>query len=94
MINVVFSALLLISVYAIGKMLANGKAGLLAAVLVASYPPIIHLSHIYRPHFAVAACAALSMWLLLLLLRDGSTKVAWLFGGSLAFGVLIHPNFV
>jgi hypothetical protein len=91
-VNVAFEILLLISVYAIGKRLGGGKAGLLAAVLVAAYPPIVHLSHIYRPHFAAVACTALSLWLLLLLLKNASTRVAWLFGGSLAFGLLLNPH--
>ena len=34
------------------------------------------------------------LWLLLLLLKTRAVKIAWLFGASLAFGMLIHINFL
>ena len=91
-VNILFEAILLLSTYGIGRLASNGKAGLLAALLVATYPPIVGLSRIYRPHFAVPACVALSLWLLLLLLKTRRRSVAWLFGASLGFGMLVHPN--
>jgi hypothetical protein len=81
-------------VYGIGRIAANGRAGLLAAALVASYPPIIHLSRIYRPHGAIPAFVALSLLLLLVLLRGRRPRTAWALGISLAAGILIHPTFV
>jgi 4-amino-4-deoxy-L-arabinose transferase-like glycosyltransferase/lipopolysaccharide biosynthesis regulator YciM len=93
-VNILFEALLLLSVYGIGRLVKNGRAGLLAALLVATYPPTISLSKIYRPHFAVLACVALSLWLLLLLLKTRAEKIAWLFGASLGVGLLIHVNFL
>lgn len=93
-VNVLFEAVLLLSVYGIGRLAKNGKAGLLAALLVAAYPPIVNLSKLYRPDFALSACVALSLWLLLLLLKTRSVKIAWLFGASLGFGMLIRHFFV
>jgi hypothetical protein len=93
-VNLVFEILLLVTVYNIGKLVENGKAGLLAAIIVAGYPPLIDLSHIYRPHFALAACVALTVWMLLLLPKKRSIKIAWLFGLSIAFGLWIHPSFL
>ena len=93
-INVVFVAVLLISVYAIGRVVASGRAGLIAAVVVASYPPVIHLSRIYRPHGMLPVFTALSVLSLLLLLRDRTVRRAWTFGASLAAGVLLHPTFL
>lgn len=93
-VNILFLCILMISTYNMARLVKNGVAGLLAACLVASYPPVVQLSRGYMPHFAVPACVALSMWLILLLLNDRSIKIAWLFGASLAFGLLIHPNFV
>jgi hypothetical protein len=92
-INVVFGAILLLATYGIGRLVWNGKAGLLAAFLVATYPPIVHLFRIYMPHSAIPACVAVSLWLLLLLLKTRAVKTAWLFGASLGFGMLIHVNF-
>ena len=48
-VNVIFGAILLLSTYGIARFAGNGKAGLLAAFLVATYPPIVNLSRIYRP---------------------------------------------
>ncbi len=94
LINIPFLAILLVSTYNIGRLTGNGRAGLLAAFLVTSYPPIAQLSRAYILHFATAACGALSLWLLLLLMNTRSAKVAWLFGMSLGFGLLIHPRFL
>lgn len=91
MLNLVFQVLLLVSIFNIGKLLGNQKAGLLAAVLITAYPPMIQLSRIFRPNFALTACYALSLWLLLTLLRTRSLKHAWWFMISLGFGLFIHP---
>jgi tetratricopeptide (TPR) repeat protein len=93
-VNVIFQALLLLSTYGMGKLAGNGRAGLLAAFLVATYPPIANSSKIYLPHAATPACVALSLWLLLLLLKTRAVKIAWLFGASLAFGMLIQLQFL
>ncbi len=90
-LNMLFQVLLLVSIFNIGKILGNQKAGLLAALLITVYPPMIQLSRIFRPNFAVTACYALSLWLLLILLKTRSLKSAWWFMISLGFGILIHP---
>lgn len=92
-INMFFWVVLMISTYHMGRLAMNRKAGLLGAFLVASYPPMVYYSRAYLPHFAVPACVALSLWLLLLTLERRSIKIAWLFGASLAVGLLIHPMF-
>jgi hypothetical protein len=93
-VNLFFEILLLVATFNIGKLVENNKAGLVSAIIVAAYPPLINLSHIYRPHFAMSACVALTVWLLLLLQKKRSIKVVWLFGLSLAFGFWIHPTFL
>ncbi len=92
-VNFLFLTILMVSTYNIGRIAISGQAGLLAAFLVASYPPVAGLSRIYLPHFATPACVALSLWLLLALLHQRSAKGAWLFGASLGFGLLVHPSF-
>lgn len=93
-VNVVFTAILLLATYGIGRLAKNGKAGLLAAFLVATYPPIINSSKLFLPHSATPACVALSVWLLLLLLKTRSVRVAWIFGLSVAFGMWIQFQFL
>ena len=94
LVNLPFQFLLLISVYWTGKLLADRGTGLLAAALVSAYPPLIQLAHIFRPHFALAACVSLCIWRSLLLLEIRSTRNVWLFVLSALFGVLVHPFIV
>ncbi len=93
-VNFLFISILLVSVYNLGLLAKSKGAGLLAALVVISYPPIVRLSRVYSPYFATVACCALSIWLLLVLINRRSIKAAWLFGLSLAFGLLIHPKFI
>jgi hypothetical protein len=94
-VNVAWNALLLVLVYALARELAPEApgAGLLAGCVAAAYPPLVFLSRVYRPHFAVAACAALSLWLCLRVLRERTPGRVIAFGASLGFGLLIHPTF-
>lgn len=93
LVNAAFEAALMVSTWGLARLVGGPRAGLLAALLVVSYPPIAHLAHIYRPHFALPACVATSTWLLLRLARERAPRAALLFGTSLAFGLLIHPTF-
>lgn len=92
-VNLVFIALLAIATYNLGRLVRNEKAGLLAAFLVLTYPPVVHLSRWYLPYFASCAWAALSLWLLLEVVDRRSIVMAWLLGLSLAAGLLTHPYF-
>ena len=94
LVNLPFQVLLLFSTYQIGKLLAGRGIGVLAAALVSAYPPLVQLAHIFRPHFALAACVALCVWRLLLLLENRSIGNVWLFVLSLLFGVFVHPFIV
>lgn len=93
-VNLVFEIILLIATFGAGRVIGNGKSGLLSAIIVVGYPPLIGLTRYYRPNFALAACVALTVWSLLLLFKDRSVKAAWFFGFSLAFGMWIHPTFL
>lgn len=93
LVNVLFGAILLTTTFVIGRRVCDERAGLLAAFLVACYPPIVHLSRVFLPHFALVACVALSLWRLLVLLDTGSVRASWWFSASLVFGMWIHPSF-
>jgi hypothetical protein len=91
LVNLPFQILLLISIYQIGKLVANRASGILSAVLVSAYPPLIQLAHIFRPHYALAGCVALGLWRLLVLLQKRSISNVWLLILSMLFGVFVHP---
>ena len=92
-VNMLFYILLMVATYNIGKAAHGRQAGLLAAILVGTYPTMVRISHLYRPSFALAACTALTMWQLLLLVKTRSVKCAWWTSLSLAFGLLVQPMF-
>lgn len=94
MVNMVFLVLLLISVFKIGQIIRGAPTGLLAAFLAAVYPPLVRLSWEYRPHYAIAACVAFSLWMAFLLVQKRTIKAVWGFVLSLGFGILIHPLFL
>jgi len=93
MVNMLFQVLLLLSVFKIGQMISSARAGLLAAFLSSVYPPLVQLSRLYRPHYAIPACIAFSLWMLILLVEKRAVKNAWGFVLSLGFGAFIHPIF-
>ncbi len=93
-VNLLFLAVLMFFTYKTGQLILNDAAGLFAAFLVASYPPIVHLVRTYLPYSALPACVILSLYLLLSLAKGRSRSTAWWFCLSLAFGFLIHPQFV
>ena len=91
-VNLLALVVLAASTYKIAEMSMNGRAGWLAALIVSTYPPILNLAKIARPHAVVPAAVALSIALLLHVYRTRSTRHAWLFGVSLGGAVLVHPN--
>ena len=93
-VNSVLYLVLIYSVYKIGVLLKDEKVGFLAAFLAATYPPVVHMSHTFLPTFALVACGALSIWLLLAMVKARTVKSAWLFGASVAVGLLVHPVFL
>jgi hypothetical protein len=63
--NAVFLSVLLFSVFKIGAILFNQKAGLLAAALLSFSPKIFGYSRVSLVDFPLAAMVALSLWCLL-----------------------------
>ncbi len=93
LVNLLFLVLLAVSTYHVGRIVQGRGSGLLASLLVVTYPPIVHLSRMYLPHFALAALSALTLWLLLSLVEKRSIPVAWLLGLTVACGLWTHPYF-
>ncbi len=93
-VNFLFLFVLVVATYNICRVAVSAKAGLLAAFLVATYSPVIHLFRAYLPHAALPACFALNIWSSLVLLERKSTRSAWFYGATLALGLLVHPRFV
>ncbi|MFH1849304.1 MAG: glycosyltransferase family 39 protein [archaeon] len=93
MSNALFLAILVASVYGIGKRLHSCKAGLLAAFTVTVFPQVFGLSRDYDMRFHLAAMVCLSIYLMLR--SDGFTRTWYslLFGMAAGFGAGIKPEF-
>ncbi len=94
MSNVPYWAILIFSVYGLGKRMYNRRVGLLAAYLVSTYPILFSLSRVFYVDFALAAMVALSLYLLVE--SDGFRARNWslLFGVSLGLGMLVKWTYI
>jgi len=100
--NSLFTVILVLSVYAIGRHLFDSRTGLLAAFLLAGYPALTVISRRYLPYFAAVAMITVAAYLLLRTEDFRNTRYAiglgvvtglglltsvWVSVGLLGFGV-------
>ena len=93
MVNAVYLAILLFASYGIGTRLGGRRQGLLSAALVAFTPLVFAMSRYPYFEFAVAAFAALSIYLLLASERFEKRGYALLLGIALGLGALVKRTF-
>ena len=93
MVNSLFVALLVFSVYNIGRRTHSERAGVISAALIATYPMVTHLERDFMVDFALLAITALSGYLILASDDYRRPLVTFLFGISTAFGLLVKPTF-
>ncbi|HSV44034.1 MAG TPA: glycosyltransferase family 39 protein, partial [Candidatus Bathyarchaeia archaeon] len=91
-LNLLFYVVLMVSVYRATALIKNPGTGLLAAVIVSVYPPVISLLKCPRPHALLPACTALVVWGMVSLLKNPSRKTAWGWGAALGLSAWVHPN--
>jgi hypothetical protein len=91
--NMVWIAALLLGTYKAGALLWGKKTGLLAGILVSSYPMIIGFSRLLYTDLSTVALTALSFWLLLRSNRFQNRKASLAFGVSLGLGLLTKPTY-
>lgn len=89
MTNVIYMAILLLSVYGIGARMFGKHVGLLASCLVSLFPMSFSMARYFYLDYALTAAVALSVYLLLLTNSFESRKYSLLFGLSLGLGMLI-----
>jgi 4-amino-4-deoxy-L-arabinose transferase-like glycosyltransferase len=98
MVNVLYLAVLLGSVYGIGQRLGgpiDGKrVGLLAAFVVATLPMIYAISRFYYLELALTAMVALSIYLLLASDRFENRAISLLFGLGAGLGLLTKRTYL
>lgn len=90
----IFLAILLFSVYSIGRKLQDERTGLLGAFIVSMYPVIFHQLRVYM--FDLPLCAFVSLNIYLLICSDYFRNKFFtvLYALSIALGSLIKFNFL
>ncbi|MCE1245776.1 MAG: glycosyltransferase family 39 protein [Firmicutes bacterium] len=92
--QILFHLILVLSVYAVGKLLWDEKIGLLAGILSMTYPLMVLLTHRYFQDVSLAAMTALALYLLYKSEEFGNKKFTWLFFIASGFAMLAKINFV
>jgi hypothetical protein len=93
MTNILYLALLLFSVYQIGKKIDTAATGLLAAMVLSLYPAVFGLSRYFQIEFALCAMVCFSIYCLLYSDNFRNRNYSLLFGVSVGFGMLTKWNF-
>jgi hypothetical protein len=92
--NAIFVAMLLFSVYGIGKRLFARKVGLLAAFIVSTYPILFSISRMPYVDYSLAAMVALAIYLLVVCEGFRHRPGSLLLGLVIGLGVLTKWPFV
>lgn len=93
MVNSIYMAIMLLSVFKIGERIFDRKTGLWAAFILSMFPIVFGTSRMFLLDYALIAMIALSVYLLLLTDYFRNTKYSILFGISLGIGMLIKNTF-
>jgi hypothetical protein len=88
-VNFLYLAILLVSVYGIGRILFDKKTGLLAAFIISCYPFIIAYERDYMLELALVSLISLSLFFLLKSDNFQNRTYSVLFGIALACSLLI-----
>jgi len=94
MVNVIFVAILLFSVYGIGRRLYSWRVGLLAAFFTSTYPILFSISRMPYVEYAVTALVALSVYLLVASEGFQRRSSSLLLGLVVGLGILTKWPFV
>lgn len=95
MINSIISLIILVlSTYGIGKKLFNKETGLLAVLVLTSYPIIFNNLRIYMLDLPLTSIVTLSLYLLAVCEDFSNRKKSLLFGLSFGLGLLVKFNYI
>lgn len=92
--NAVYVAILLLSVYGIGRRMYNAQIGLLAAFLVSTYPILFSISRMPYVDYAVTAMVALCIYLLVACAGFRHRGYSLLLGLVIGLGILTKWPFI
>jgi 4-amino-4-deoxy-L-arabinose transferase-like glycosyltransferase len=92
--NLIFLAILIFSVYGIGKKVYSKRVGLLSVFIISMYPLIINLSRDYLIDLSLISMVSLNVYILLLTERFSNLKYSIVFGVTFGLGMLSKWTFI
>lgn len=93
-VNILYFAILLFSIYGIGVKLFNNLTGILSAFILSIFPGIFAMSRVLMVDFPLTAMVSLSVYLMLSTNYFTDTKYSSLFGLSVGLGMLTKVPFI
>ena len=90
-VNAIFLVLLAFATFKIGELVQDSRVGFLSATIVVTFPLIINLAKITRPHAILPATISLFIWALFAFARKPTTSGMWWLIGALLLVFSIHP---
>jgi len=94
MVNMLFFAILLFSVYGIGAKLYSSQAGVLAAFMLSMFTGIFAMSRVVMFDFLLTAMVSLSIYLILLTNNFTNLRLSIVSGISVGIGMLVKITFI
>ena len=88
-VNILYLAVLIFSIYDIGKILFNRETGLCSALIISFIPMLINLRRDFLIDFALVSVISVVIYLLLKTEKFHNLKYSLLFGAGLGFVVLV-----
>jgi len=90
-VNLALLVIMFVAMYNVGAELNNRLAGVVAAVAVACFPPIVHILRQYRSYSGALAFVAVTLWALFVLINRRSIYAAWASATAATIAILMHP---
>jgi tetratricopeptide (TPR) repeat protein len=91
-VNLVLLPILMFGVYGLAKSIAGRSAGIVAMIVVASFPTIAQVTRSYRSYFGAYAAIAVTLCFLILMLRERRIRYPWAAASACSVALLMHPT--
>jgi hypothetical protein len=91
-VNAIFLVVMGIASYEAGKLVNGPLAGALSAVFVLTYPIVLNLARLARPHAILSAACAIFFWAALSFLKKETLLKSWFLIASVFLVFLTHAS--
>jgi Pyruvate/2-oxoacid:ferredoxin oxidoreductase delta subunit len=91
-VNAIFLVILGMAIYKAGELVDSPLVGALSAVFVMTYPLVLDLARLARPHALLPAASAIFFWVALSFIKKSSILKSWLLIASVFLIFLTHAS--